>query len=86
MYPEDLEMQSDNGSDKEVRIAVNRQDGSSNFNKDSSRSLDKMRLGLNATVKTEIKVGTPTHRAWSQDGYPRGIEVKRDFIMTTRES
>lgn len=47
------------------------------------RPVDKFRLGLKSTVRTEIKVGSPgPHSQQSWSGRQRGIEVKRDFIMT----
>jgi len=82
MYPEDLELQSDDRSDKEIRVAVHRQDTPrSGGHQKYGRAVDKFRLGLKPTVRTEVKVGTPgAAPAWPAE---RGIAVKTDFTLTT---
>jgi hypothetical protein len=85
IYPEDLELQSDDRSDKGIRVAVDRQDGTPSAPGSSAQRngrMDKVRLGLRGTVRTEIKVGSPGPQA-SWPLADRGIEVKRDFVMTS---
>ncbi|KAK3987788.1 hypothetical protein QBC44DRAFT_351653 [Cladorrhinum sp. PSN332] len=79
MYPEDLELQSDDRSDKEVHVQAPRVEAHDKYGK----TIDKIRLGLKPTVTTEIQVGSPiSPSAGPRD---RGIEVKRDFVMTKSE-
>lgn len=94
IYPEDLELQSDDRSDKEIRVGVTSNpigEGNGNGSGDNSykyggRKMDKLRLGLKPTVRTEIKVGSPAPQAWGAGGgVDRGIEVKRDFMMISRD-
>ncbi|KAK4167243.1 hypothetical protein QBC43DRAFT_204141 [Cladorrhinum sp. PSN259] len=80
IYPEDVELQSDDRSDKEVRVAVAppRRDGHDKYGK----TLDKIRLGLKPSVTTEIQVGSPISPSAGSRDKTKGIEVKRDFVMT----
>ena len=83
IYPEDLELQSDDRSDKQIRVSVGRQEGGvSDESTPRNARMDKLRLGLKPTVRTEIKVGSPGPQIPWQSA-DRGIEVKRDFTMTT---
>ena len=82
IYPEDLELQSDDRSDKQIRVAVGQQEGGvSGTGTPRNGRLDKLKLGLKPTVQTEIKVGSPGPQIPWQSA-DRGIEVKRDFTMT----
>ncbi|KAK4231149.1 hypothetical protein QBC38DRAFT_495898 [Podospora fimiseda] len=89
IYPEDIELQSDdNGSDKEVRVAPQalRVEAHERY----GRAVDKIRLGLKPSVTTEIQVGSPPISPVGGSGQGgeigfRGIEVKRDFVMTKSE-
>lgn len=81
IYPEDLELQSDDRSDKDIQGPRAEQAKASGGPQKFGRTLDKLRLGLNPTVRTEIKVGTPGPQpSWA--AADRGIEVKTDFVMT----
>ena len=85
MYPEDLELQTDDRSDKDVRVAVNRlqqQSYASNQQK-RARAMEKFRLGLKPTVQTEVGVGSPGLGPSPRWPAGDGIEVKTDFTMTT---
>ncbi|KAK4041454.1 hypothetical protein C8A01DRAFT_14814 [Parachaetomium inaequale] len=80
VYPEDLELQSDDRSDKEMRVAtVERlpleRPGQSHPRYGYRRPMDKVGLGLRPpTVQTEVRVeSSPLGTAW-----PAGIEFKRD--------
>ncbi|KAK0728920.1 hypothetical protein B0T21DRAFT_292621 [Apiosordaria backusii] len=83
IYPEDVELQSDDRSDKEVR--VERVEGHEQY----GRSMNRLKLGLKPTVRTEIKVGSPAPTVtrpvptsqWREQGL-RGIEVKHDLVVT----
>ncbi|KAL2256213.1 hypothetical protein VTK26DRAFT_2018 [Humicola hyalothermophila] len=88
MYPEDLELQSDDRSDKEIRVAASPPGSSSQCHDNSNNSkharrMDKLRLGLKPTVRTEIRVGPAVPQTSWQRRSNRGIEVKRDFILTS---
>ncbi len=84
IYPEDLELQSDDGSDKGIRVAVDRHGGAlAGSSAPRNGRMDRLRLGLKPTVHTEIKVGSPGPKPSSWQSVDRGIEVKRDFTMTT---
>ncbi|KAK4200210.1 hypothetical protein QBC40DRAFT_73030 [Triangularia verruculosa] len=79
IYPEDVELQSDDRSDKEVK--VERVEGHEQY----GRSMNKLKLGLKPSVTTEIKVGTPvatSARPVQPPKWPRGIEVKHDLVVT----
>jgi hypothetical protein len=89
VYPEDLELQSDDRSDKEMRVAtVERvppleRPGASHPRYGYGRPVDKVGLGLRPpTVHTEVRVeSAPLGTVW-----PAGIEVKRDVeIMSSAE-
>jgi hypothetical protein len=84
IYPEDLELQSDDRSDKEIRVTIDRQNSASSAGLPrQGTTMDRLKLGLRPTVRTEVKVGSPSpSTAWPSAG-DRGIAVKRDFIMTT---
>ncbi len=83
IYPEDLELQSDDRSDKHIRVTVGQQEGGvSSESTPRNGRMDKLKLGLKPTVRTEIKVGSPGPQIPWQSA-DRGIEVKRDFTMTT---
>jgi hypothetical protein len=84
IYPEDLELQSDDRSDKEIRVGVDRLEAPVPGHYKYGRRMDKLKLGLKTSVRTEIKVG-PHASQQSQTASERGIEVQRDFTMTTRE-
>ncbi|KAK3905781.1 hypothetical protein C8A05DRAFT_12456 [Staphylotrichum tortipilum] len=81
IYPEDLEMQSDDRSDKEIRGAAG---PPAERLQAPGPVMSKGGLGLKPTVRTEIAVGSP---AAAGSGWPmagdRGIEIKRDFVMTS---
>lgn len=81
MYPEDVELQSEDGSDKGIRVTIDRTERRNEGVHEYGRTMDRLKLGLRPTVRTEIKVGTPNQAAWMAD--ERGIAVKRDFVMTT---
>ena len=80
IYPEDVELQSDDRSDKEIRVPVGRSELPSEGIPKYGR-MDKIKLGLKPSVRTEIKVGSPAQPSWPSAD--RGIEVKRDFTMTS---
>lgn len=85
IYPEDLELQSDDRSDKDIRgagaptPAGGLSAPGAVFKKDTRAG-----LGLQPTVRTEIAVGTPGAggSSWPPPS-ERGIEIKRDFVMTS---
>ncbi|KAL1843478.1 hypothetical protein VTJ49DRAFT_1349 [Mycothermus thermophilus] len=87
IYPEDVELQSDNGSDKDkdVRIEARAAAPSPSSLERATRppTLDRARFGLGpkSTVHTEVGVATPgPESAWrAADGR---IQVKTDFIIT----
>ncbi|KAL2021637.1 hypothetical protein VTK56DRAFT_6990 [Thermocarpiscus australiensis] len=83
MYPEDLELQSDDHSDREIRPEQREPRRPDNvIHHKYASAVDKLKLGLKPTVRTEIKVGSPAFQvqpAWS--AADRGIEVKRDFTI-----
>ncbi|KAL2132608.1 hypothetical protein VTI74DRAFT_3598 [Chaetomium olivicolor] len=81
IYPEDVELQSDDRSDKGIRVTIDRNREKNGAPQRYGKTMDKLKLGLKPTVRTEIKVGTPDQLSWPAT--ERGIEVKRDFIMTT---
>ncbi|KAK4193246.1 hypothetical protein QBC35DRAFT_100231 [Podospora australis] len=93
IYPEDVELQSDDRSDKEVQLnKIERVEAHERY----GQTLDKLRLGLKPTVTTEIKVGTParpqpswghsyTEGGESSGGFGGGIKVKKDLIVTKEE-
>ncbi|KAK0667334.1 hypothetical protein QBC41DRAFT_374776 [Cercophora samala] len=80
IYPEDVELQSDDRSDKEVR--VDRLENHAQY----GSAMNKLKLGLKPSVTTEIKVGTPgptsTGPMPSSQWPSRGIEVKHDLVVT----
>lgn len=82
IYPEDIELQSDDRSDKEIRVQVG---GLEQPRQQQERVRDKMSLGLRSTVRTEIKVGSPAPglppSSWP--GGEGGIEVKRGFTVAS---
>ncbi|GAB1310585.1 Rhodopsin domain-containing protein [Madurella fahalii] len=81
VYPEDLELQSDDRSDKEVSVARIEEARANASHQKPSRTMEKLTLGLNPTVKTEIKVGSPgAQPSWT--AIDRRIEVKTDLVMT----
>jgi hypothetical protein len=83
IYPEDVELQSDDRSDKEIRVTIERREAPSAGLPKYGTTMDRLKLGLRPTVRTEVKVGSPAPTtAWPSAG-DRGIAVKRDFIMTT---
>ncbi|KAK4129174.1 hypothetical protein N657DRAFT_652645 [Parathielavia appendiculata] len=61
IYPEDVELQSDDRSDKEIRVTVDRlqQPSAAAGAQQYGPSMDRLRLGLKTTVRTEVKVGSP---------------------------
>ncbi|KAK4152519.1 hypothetical protein C8A00DRAFT_16162 [Chaetomidium leptoderma] len=82
IYPEDVELQSDDRSDTGIRVPVNRLDPPIASLQMQGGALDRLKLGLKPTVRTEIKVGSPgPGSSWPLAD--RGIEVTRDFVMTT---
>jgi hypothetical protein len=84
MYPEDLELQTDDRSDKDIRVTVNRlQQPHASHQQRHGRAMEKFRLGLKPTVQTEVKVGSPGLGPSSRWPAGDGIEVKTDFTMTT---
>lgn len=86
IYPEDVELQSDDRSDKDIRVGVNRLEPQIPGRPKYGKAMDKLGLGLKPSVRTEIKVGShASQQSWP--GSDRGIEVKRDFnVMTSRGS
>ncbi|KAK4647821.1 uncharacterized protein QC761_104720 [Podospora bellae-mahoneyi] len=79
IYPEDVELQSDDRSDKEVR--VDRVEDHAQY----GDAVGKLKLGLKPSVTTEIKVGTPgptSSRPVPSSQWGRGIEVKHDLVVT----
>ena len=83
IYPEDLELQSDDRSDKQIRVAMGRQEGGvGGASTARNGRMDKLKLGLKPTVRTEVKVGSPGPQAPWQSA-DRGIEIKRDFTLTS---
>lgn len=82
IYPQDLELQSDDRSDKEFPVTRIEQAGPNASHQKPSRAVDdKLSLGLNPTVRTEVKVGSPgAQPSWT--AMDRRIEVKTDFVMT----
>lgn len=79
IYPEDVELQSDDRSDKEVR--VDRVEDHAQY----GDAVSKLKLGLKPSVTTEIKVGTPgstSSRPVPSSQWGRGIEVKHDLVVT----
>ncbi len=83
IYPEDLELQSDDRSDKQIRVTMGRQEGGmSGASTARNGRMDKLKLGLKPTVRTELNVGSPGPQApWKSAD--QGIEVKRDFTLTS---
>ncbi|KAJ4297315.1 hypothetical protein N0V88_004233 [Collariella sp. IMI 366227] len=80
VYPEDVELQSER-SDKGICVTIDRTERQNEGVQEYGRTMDRLKLGLRPTVRTEIKAGTPNQAAWMAD--ERGIAVKRDFVMTT---
>jgi hypothetical protein len=90
IYPEDVELQSDTGSDKDkdVRVHTRPTDRSSpseleRGNADYHR-FDRPRFGLGVkpSVRTEVGVGSPNNVTPWQASEGK-IQVKTDFIVTT---
>jgi hypothetical protein len=77
VYPEDIELQGDTDSEKGLRSPTNSTDQYS-----VSQGIvapTPNRLGLRPAVHTSIATGTPPAANRRTD---RGIEVKRDFVIT----
>ncbi|KAK4098619.1 hypothetical protein N658DRAFT_431713 [Parathielavia hyrcaniae] len=96
IYPEDVELQSDDRSDKEIRVTVDRLQqhppppppaGSAAVSDHrNGTALSRLQLGLKTTVRTEVKVGSPALETSFPSGDrpgPGGIAVKRDFMLTS---
>lgn len=82
IYPEDLELQSDDRSDKEVSAPVVLPPRATAHDK-YGKTIDRVKLGLKPTVTTQIQVGSPVTSSSGERPRDNGaIEVKRDFIMT----
>ncbi|AEO70551.1 uncharacterized protein THITE_2015113, partial [Thermothielavioides terrestris NRRL 8126] len=66
-YPEDVELRSDDRSDKEIRVDVVHRErpqpppssAGAGYQASYDRSMDGLKLGLKPTVRTEVKVGSP---------------------------
>jgi hypothetical protein len=74
VYPEDIELQGDSDSDKGVRT-----DHRLSGYQQGRNHYISQKLGLQPEVRTEIATGIPPSPSMRAE---RGIEVKRDFVIT----
>jgi hypothetical protein len=79
VYPEDIELQGDSDSDKGVRTDPRVSRHMTDEYQQGRTHYISQKLGLQPEVKTEIATGIPPSPSMRAD---RGIEVKRDFVVT----